>query len=189
LAGATLTGEDQRVTSNPVGGAPGVAGPSPADPGGLDDVDRRLLHRLAEEVSPDLAGVAAEIGTTTEDALARYRRLRGAGVVRECVVRLAPDAVGVGFTAFLMVRLAQNAENYPVVRQMLADLEAVEEAHALSGEYDWLVKVRTASLAEVQALVTQRLSLVPGFIRAETWMVLDTACEHVNADRVRLVGR
>jgi Lrp/AsnC family leucine-responsive transcriptional regulator len=155
----------------------------------LDDVDRRLLHRLAEEVVPDLSQVAVEIGTTVADAGARYRRLRDAGVIREVVARLDPAAVGAGFTAFLMLRVAQNAENYDVVHQMLADLEAVEEAHAVSGDFDWVLKVRSASLAEVQALVTRHLSLLPGFIRAQTWMVLDTACEFVNADRVRLAGR
>jgi DNA-binding Lrp family transcriptional regulator len=154
----------------------------------LDDIDRRLLHRLAEEVTPDLSRVAAEIGATVDDARARYRTLLDAGVIREVVARVDPAAVGAGFTAFLMVRVAQNAENYRIVRQMLADLEAVEEAHAVSGDFDWVLKVRAASLPEVQALVTQRLSLLPGFIRAQTWMVLDTACEFVNADRVRVAG-
>ena len=58
----------------------------------LDDVDRRLLHRLAEEVVPDLSQVAVEIGTTVADAGARYRRLRDAGGIREVVARLDPAA-------------------------------------------------------------------------------------------------
>jgi Lrp/AsnC family leucine-responsive transcriptional regulator len=155
----------------------------------MDDLDRRLLHRLAEDVTPDLAPVAEEVGTSVADAGERYRRLRATGAIREVVARLDPAAVGAGFTAFLMVRVAQNAENYAVIRQMLGDLEAVEEAHAVSGDFDWLLKVRSASLSEVQTIVTQHLSLLPGFIRAQTCVVLDTACEYTNADRVRLVGR
>jgi len=155
----------------------------------LDDVDRRLVHRLAEELLPDLTGIAADINTTPDDADRRFQRLRERGVIRECVARLDPAAVGAGVIAFLMVRVAQNAENYHVVRQMLGDLEAVEEAHALSGDFDWLLKVRATSLADVQSLVTQHLSLVPGFIRAQTYLVLDTACDNVNADRIRFAGR
>ena len=161
-----------------------------AESGGpFDDVDRRLLHSLAEEVAPDLSYTADSIGTTPEEAANRYARLVASGVVREVVARLDPAAVGAGFTAFLMVRVAQNAENYRVIRQMLGDLEAVEEAHAVSGDFDWLLKVRSASLAEVQALVTGHLSLLPGFIRAQTSIVLDTACDYTNADLVRLAGR
>jgi Lrp/AsnC family transcriptional regulator, leucine-responsive regulatory protein len=158
-------------------------------PAELDAVDRRLVHRLAEDAAPDLERLGPEIGISAEDARHRYERLRRAGVITECVARISPEAVGVGLTAFLMVRLAQNAENYAVVRQMLGDLEAVEEAHAVSADFDWLLKVRTSSLAEVQTLVTQHLSLIPGFLRAQTCLVLDTACDAVNADRVRLAGR
>ena len=154
----------------------------------LDDVDRRLLHRLAEELPLDLTAVADEIGTTADDAAERLRRLREAGVVRECVAQLEPAAVGVGCTAFLLVRVAQTADNLTAIRQLLSDLEAVEEAHAVGGDFDWLLKVRAATLAELQDIVTGKLSLVPGFIRAQTCIVLETACDFVNADRVRLAG-
>jgi DNA-binding Lrp family transcriptional regulator len=154
----------------------------------LDDVDRRLLHRLAEELPVDLNAVAAEVGTTPEDAAQRFLRLRGAGVVRECVAKIEPAAVGIGCTAFLLVRVAQNADNLAAIRQLLGDLEAVEEAHAVGGEFDWLLKVRAASLADLQDIVTGKLSLVPGFIRAQTCIVLETACDFVNADRVRMAG-
>ncbi len=50
------------------------------------------------------------------------------------------------------------------------------------------MKVRAPSLADVQALVTERLSLLPGFLRAQTCLVLDTACDYVSTDRVRMVG-
>ncbi|HEU4348270.1 MAG TPA: Lrp/AsnC family transcriptional regulator, partial [Actinoplanes sp.] len=136
----------------------------------------------------DLTAVAGEIGTTADDAAQRMLRLRRAGVVRECVAKIEPAAVGVGCTAFLLVRVAQNADNLAAIRQLLSDLEAVEEAHAVSGDFDWLLKVRAATLAELQDLVTGKLSLVPGFIRAQTCIVLETACDFVNADRVRLAG-
>ena len=154
----------------------------------LDDLDRRLLHRLAEELPLDLAAVAREIGTTADDAAQRFLRLRGAGVVRECVARIDPAAVGIGCTAFLLVRVAQNADNLAAIRQLFGDLEAVEEAHAVSGDFDWLLKVRAASLSDLQDIVTGKLSLAPGFIRAQTCIVLESACEFVNADRVRLAG-
>jgi len=154
----------------------------------LDDLDRRLLHRLAEELPVQLSAVAAEIGTTTDEATRRFTRLRSTGVVRECVAKIDPTAVGIGCTAFLLVRVAQNADNFAAVRQILGDLESVEEAHAVGGDFDWLLKVRTASLADLQEVITGKLSLVPGFIRAQTCIVLDTACDFVNADRVRLAG-
>ena len=154
----------------------------------LDDLDRRLLHRVAEDLPVDLSAIAEQIGTTAEEAHRRLHRLRERGVIRELVAQIDPASVGLGCTAFLLVRVAQNADNFAAVRQVLSDLESVEEAHAVGGEFDWLLKVRAASLADLQDVVTRKLSLVPGFIRAQTCIVLDTACEFVNADRVRLAG-
>ena len=162
---------------------------APAQDHALDDLDRRLLHRLAEELPIDFDRLAADIGCDPAEAAARFARLGRDGVILDCAARLDPAAVGVGQTAFVLVRLAQTGEDYDVVRSVLADLELVEQAHAVSGEVDWVLKVRAASLAEIRELVVSRLSLVPGFVRAETWVVLDSACDYVNADRVRLAGR
>lgn len=152
----------------------------------LDDVDRRLLHRLGEQAEPDLAALAPDVGTTEADARARYARLRAVGVVRDCAVRVEPAAVGAPVTAFLLLRVAVTAGTRDAVRRLLVDLEEVEEAHAVSGPADWLLKVRLAAPADLEALVAERLPLVPGFVRAEPVVVVETACDKANADLVRL---
>lgn len=154
----------------------------------LDEVGRRLVHRLAEGVDADLRAVASDVGIDEEEARQRVVRLREAGILREFAARIDPSSVGLPVAAFLLLRLAQNGGNYEAVRRMLADVEEVEEAHAVSGEFDWLVKVRARSLEQLQRLVIERLSLLPGHIRTQTCVVLDTACDHVNAEAVALAG-
>jgi len=68
-------------------------------------------------VTADLSEVAADIGATVDDARRRDQRLLDAGVIAEWVARLDPAAVCAGLTAFLLLRVAHNAENYTVVRQ------------------------------------------------------------------------
>jgi len=154
----------------------------------LDGVDRRLVHRLAEGVEADLRAVARDVGIEEEEARERVARLRKAGTLREFTARIDPSSVGMPVAAFLLLRVAQNGGNYDAVRQMLRDCEQVEEAHAVSGNFDWLVKVRARSIEQLQHLVIDRLSLIPGYIRTETCIVLDTACDHVNAEAVTLAG-
>lgn len=156
--------------------------------GSLDDVDRRLLHRLAEGIEPDLSGMADDVGVADEEIRHRLAALRRSGALREVTARIEPASVGYPITGFCLLRVAQNASNYETVRQMLRDCEEVEEAHAVSGDFDWLVKVRARSIDHLQRFVIDRLSLIPGYIRAQTCMVLDTACEQTNADIVSLAG-
>jgi len=154
----------------------------------LDAVDRRLVHRLSEALEPVLGSVAEDLDLSVAETQRRFDRLRQLGVVGTCTVKIDPASVGVGVTGFLLVKVAQNLENSQAIRTMFGDLDEVEEAHAVSGAFDWLLKVRSTSLEDLQQFVVDRLSLVPGFLRSETCVVLDTACDNINADIVTRAG-
>jgi DNA-binding Lrp family transcriptional regulator len=145
----------------------------------LNAEDWRLVHLLAEDAA-DLARIARELGRSVEDVSAHAERLRERGIVSEITARINPPAVGLAVTGFYLLHVAQNAATYEAMEQMLRDIDQVEEAHALSGRYDWLVKVRATSVEDLQRLLTEQLALLPGFVRAETFVVLSTACDYSN---------
>lgn len=108
------------------------------------------------------------------------RRLQEEGVVEEIVAKVDPAAVGLPVTGFYVLHVAQNADTYASVQRLLRDMDQVEEAHAVSGRYDWIVKVRAQSVEDLQHVLTGRLALLPGFVRAETLVVWSTACDYAN---------
>ena len=148
-------------------------------PHDLTPDDWRVIHLLAEDAG-DLPRIAHELGRPVEEVSAHLERLQERGVVTEITARISPAAVGLPITAFYVLQVAQNADTYEAVERLLRDMDQVEEAHAVSGRYDWLVKVRAVSVEELQQLLTTRLALLPGFVRAETLVVLSTACDYAN---------
>lgn len=138
-----------------------------------------MLHLLANDAS-DLPRVARELERPLEAVRADIERLTAAGVIDAVNARISPAAVGLPVTGFYVLHVAQNADTYKAVERMLRDIDQVEEAHAVSGRYDWLVKVRAASVEDLQSLLTVKLALLPGFVRAETLVVLSTACDYPN---------
>lgn len=150
-------------------------------PPDLDALDRKLVHLLGHDAH-DLEAVAREVGAEPSEVRERLARLRVAGVIDEVVARVVPARMGLPVTAFYTVRVAQNQTTYEAVETLIRDIDQVEEAHAVSGSYDWLVKVRAESVDDLQRLLTHRLALLPGFVRAETMVVLSTACDRVNVD-------
>jgi DNA-binding Lrp family transcriptional regulator len=148
-------------------------------PDDLDALDRKLIHLLGHDAH-DLDEVAGELGAEPADVRRRLGRLRDEGVIGEVVARVVPERVGLPVTAFYTLRVAQNQTTYEAVETLIRDIDQVEEAHAVSGSYDWLVKVRAQSVDDLQRLLTHRLALLPGFVRAETMVVLTTACDRVN---------
>ena len=123
----------------------------------LSAEDWRIVHLLAEDAA-DLELISRELGWTIEETRARIASLRQRGVLGEIAARIRPEAVG----------------------RLLKDTDQVEEAHAVSGQYDWLVKVRAEGVEDLQQLLTAKFALMPGFVRAETLVVLSTACDYAN---------
>lgn len=139
----------------------------------------RTIHLLGEDAS-DLTRVAAELGCTPEELQQRITDLRRRGILSAVTARIRPEAVGLPVAGFYVLQVAQNADTYHNFERLLRDVDQVEEAHAISGRYDWLVKVRARDLEDLQRLLTTRLALLPGYIRAETLVVMKTACDYPN---------
>ena len=145
----------------------------------IDVLDRRLINLLGQDAKA-LASIALELGLSIADVEQRLHMLIDRGVILEVAARIAPDRVGFPITAFYFLRVSQNAEDTEAFTALIRDLDQVEEAHAVSGQYDWLVKVRAQSVSDVQEILTRKIALLPGFVRGETMIVLSTACDRVN---------
>jgi len=148
-----------------------------------DPEQRRLIHLLAEDAG-DPDSIAGALGIEPEELHRRTRELVDEGVLETPVARVAPAAAGLPVTAFFLVQVAQNIDTYDTIAALIRDVAQVEEAHAVSGRFDWIVKARARSLTDVQGLLTGQLALLPGFVRAETLVVLSTASEQINAQAV-----
>ena len=148
----------------------------------LDPHDWQLLHLLAEDAGVSSACLAEQSGLSEVEVAERVVRLRQSGVIKGIHARVDAQALGMPLTAFFMIRVAQTAEAFEAIDRMIRDIDQVEEAHSVSGQFDWIVKVRAANPDGLRDLLTHRLSLLPGFVRAETMVVLSTSCECVNVE-------
>jgi DNA-binding Lrp family transcriptional regulator len=145
----------------------------------IDVLDRRLINLLGQDAKA-LASIAMELDLSIADVESRLHTLIDRGVISEVAARISPESVGLPITAFYFLRVSQNADDTEAFTALVRDIDQVEEAHAISGQYDWLVKVRAQSVADVQEILTRRVALLPGFVRGETMIVLSTACDRVN---------
>jgi DNA-binding Lrp family transcriptional regulator len=149
----------------------------------LDLLDQRLLHLLGQDAKA-LASIAQELGLPISGIEQRLHALIDRGVISEVAARIAPDQVGLPITAFYFLRVSQNADDTEAFAALVRDIDQVEEAHTVSGQYDWLVKIRAQSVFDVQEILTRKIAVLPGFVRGETMIVLSTACDRVNVHAV-----
>ena len=78
----------------------------------LDKLDRAILRRLQENGRETYDVIGAQVGLSASAVLRRVKRLEESGVVDRYVALVRPEAVGVGLTAYLNVRLEKHTEGH-----------------------------------------------------------------------------
>ncbi len=141
----------------------------------LDAQDRALVAALQENGALTNAELAERVNLSASQASRRRTRLEQAGVIRGYRADVDPARMGFGVTVFIQVTLAthsgQNAKRF---RDFVARTPAILEAHALTGDADYLVKAVVEDLPALGALVNQVLLPHESVERVRSNVVLET---------------
>ncbi|MFJ3922334.1 Lrp/AsnC family transcriptional regulator [Streptomyces sp. NPDC090022] len=139
----------------------------------MDDIDRALVLRLQQDAGQSYAVLGAAVGLSAGAAHERVRKLRERGVIRRTTVDVDPAAVGSGVLAYVMVdSTAWMGDS----RVAFEEIPEIQEAHVIAGSASVLVKVRTATTAQLQD-VLRRLYAIDGVSGTQATVVLDTFFE------------
>jgi Lrp/AsnC family transcriptional regulator, leucine-responsive regulatory protein len=141
----------------------------------VDDVDRTLLSLLQHDATQPYAALAAAVGLSAAATHDRVRKLRDSAVIRRTTVDVDPAAVGRPVLAFVLVG-SDAWIGGAATGEALRALPWVQEAHIVAGTSSLLVKVRTGSTEELQA-VLRRLYDIDGVASTQTIVVLETFFE------------
>jgi DNA-binding Lrp family transcriptional regulator len=148
------------------------------DPIELDDVDWRLIAALQDDASLTNAALAERIGLSASQVSRRRQRLEEAGVIQGYRALINPAAVDLGITVFIHVSLdTHTRDNARRFRDLVRLTPAVIEAHALTGEADYLVKVAAADLKELSMIVNEVFLPHESVARVRSEIVLETLKE------------
>lgn len=134
----------------------------------LDRLNRRLLAELQHNARLSLAELGRRVGLSTPAVAERLARLEEQGVI--VAYRAELDAHSIGYPVTAFVRLYSFPDAYPKVEALLASLPEVREAHHVTGDAAFVLKVVTRSLADLENLIGR----FSPFGRSETSVVLST---------------
>lgn len=146
----------------------------------MDAIDTKLLALLRLDGRASYAELAETVGLSGPSTADRVRRLCDAGVIRGFAADLDPAALGADLGAFIAVTLA-GPDARDTFLLAIAELGEVLECHHVTGDDDYLLKVRCAGTAGLEALVSERLKAVAGVARTRTVVVLSTVFERTVA--------
>jgi Lrp/AsnC family leucine-responsive transcriptional regulator len=129
----------------------------------MDVYDKNILKQLQADGRITNLQLAERIHLSAPQTLRRVRQLEEQGVIRGYVAQVAPEAIGLGVTAF--VNLSLDREQFRNVREVERNLMAfpdIIECHTISGDFDYILKVVAPDLKSLSEFLTDRLMQVPG---------------------------
>lgn len=140
----------------------------------LDSFDLRLLTALQDDCRLTNQQLGDRIGLSPSQCSRRRSALEAAGLIRGYRAELAAEALGLSILVFIEVNLSSHSrENAERFRLMLSRLDHIQEAYALSGETDYLLKAIVPDLRSIQELVNETLLGHATVSRVCTSIVLD----------------
>ena len=141
----------------------------------IDETDAQILTILQQNARTSNADLARAVGLAPSAVLERVRKLERRGVLLGYEARVAPEALGLDFTAFTLVR-TEEAVGSTDTGRALAALPGVLEVHYTAGQAAYLIKVRVAG-AKGLADLLKEIGRLPTVRDTNSTVVLETLKE------------
>lgn len=128
----------------------------------LDRIDLLILELIQENGEFNAAEVARRLNLPQTSVWRRIGVLEGSGVIRKRVTLLDPESIGLGATAFVFIRTSQHEPGWlQRFARALATIPEIVEAHRLSGQTDYLLKVLVPNIRGYNEVYERLIEAVP----------------------------
>lgn len=146
----------------------------------LDSYDEAILRILAADGRIAATELARRIGLSKSPTQARLKRLEETGVIAGYRAMLDPIAMGLAHVAFVEVRLSDTREAaLQAFNRAVRAIPEVEQCHMIASRFDYLLKVRTADIADYRRVLAERISALPHVAATSTYVAMEAVKELV----------
>lgn len=140
----------------------------------MDEFDRKILDSLQRNSAASRSELAGQVGLSESQAVRRRQALEQGGVIRRYRADLDARSLGFAVTAFVHVKLKGHSDgNARRFRDLVRMTPGILEAHAVTGDFDYLLKVCVADLDALRDLVNGVLLMHQTVDRVRSEIVLE----------------
>jgi Lrp/AsnC family leucine-responsive transcriptional regulator len=129
----------------------------------MDKLDFKILELLQADGRMSNVDLSERIHLSPPQCLRRVRVLEEHGVIRRYTALVAPSKIDLHVTAFVALSLDRaQFKQVRDVESVIKSFAEIIECHAISGDFDYLLKVVAHDLKSLSHFLTDRLMQVPG---------------------------
>ena len=156
----------------------------------IDPTDLRILKELQSNARISIAALAKRVSLTPTPCARRVQQLEAAGFIKGYVTLLDQTLLGLPVNAFVEVRLVREG------KKEMAEFESavsrypeVVECWAMSGGYDYLLRVVTENLDGYNRFLRDRLMNLGCVDHVETGFSLQRVVDRTTLPLTHLANR
>ena len=140
----------------------------------LDSTDLKILQALQENARQTIKELAAKVNLSTTPVFERLKRLEREGFIRQYVAVLDAEKLDLGFEVFCSVKLKQMTRDVArAFTRTIRKIPQVAECYNISGEYDYLLKIRARNMKEYNEFIINTLGIVDAIGSVQSSFVMD----------------
>ena len=144
----------------------------------LDKIDMKIIQLLQLNARMSIADLADKVGLSATPIKERMRRLQDQGVITGYHAKVNPHLIGQGLLVFVEIKLKdKSASLFAEFKRDVLRISQIMECHLVSGEYDYLIKVRMTDIAAYRQMLGDILLQLPAILESRSYIVMEEVKE------------
>ena len=133
----------------------------------LDAVDLRIVRELQRDAGLSHAALAEKVGASAASVWRRVRSLEKIGVLGKAVRLADPSFLGHSVNVLCQIRMTrQTVEARAQFEEFIQSREEIVECYAMSGEWDYLLRISVRDVADYDRFVMRGVLAHPSVAHA-----------------------
>jgi Lrp/AsnC family transcriptional regulator, leucine-responsive regulatory protein len=140
----------------------------------MDDIDKKIIEiaQLHGRASYNEFGEA--VGLSVSAINERLKKLQSQGVIRGWTAQIDSKVIGLEVLAFIYVQI-DRPNNEKGFSKRVNAIHEIIECHYVTGEWSYLMKVRTRTISELETVLSSKIKSLNGVMNTHTVLVLSSS--------------
>lgn len=135
----------------------------------MDRYDRQILEALQEDGRISNKQLAERVNLSESACLRRVRALEDEGTIQRYAAMLSQEKIGVPGDVLVHIGLHREEQSeLAAFEEAVRQIPEVMECYLMTGEFDYLLRVVVADMADFERIHKEELTRLPGVARVNS---------------------
>ena len=138
--------------------------------------DLKIIKQLMRYARTTWAELGTLLHLSAPAVAERVHKLVETGVIKGYTALIDPEKIGYGLAALIFVTLERPNFRDSFLERM-QNLAEIQECHHITGEEDYVLKVRCTGTGDLERLISEEIKSLEGVMKTKTMIILSTVKE------------